>query len=74
VHGSIAELMSDMEKLVHNCNQFFPKLLKITLVHYQFETIHPFLNGNGHVGRSLNHLVFGQQGILKKRSISVGCL
>jgi Fic family protein len=53
VHGSIAELISDMEKFVHNCNQFFPKFLKINLMHYQSETIHPFLDGNGRVGRLL---------------------
>jgi Fic family protein len=66
VHSSIAELMNDLEKFVHNHTDFFPELLKVALVHYQFETIHPFLDGNGRVGRLLIPLYLVNRGILKQ--------
>jgi hypothetical protein len=47
VHSSIGELMSDIEKLVHNNTDYFPELLKITLVHYQFETMSDYRCGEG---------------------------
>jgi cell filamentation protein, protein adenylyltransferase len=66
VHGSIAELMSDIEKFAHNDSVYFPELLKIALIHYQFETVHPFLDGNGRVGRLFITLYLVSRGILKE--------
>jgi len=66
IHTTIDHYMNDLEKFVHNDEDYFPDLLKIALVHYQFETIHPFLDGNGRVGRLMITLFLVEKKILKQ--------
>jgi len=66
IHPSVNEYMGDLEKFIHNKDIYFPDLLKIALIHYQFETIHPFLDGNGRVGRLMITLYLVEKEILKK--------
>ncbi|MBU3699936.1 MAG: Fic family protein [Candidatus Kapabacteria bacterium] len=60
----IAECMSDLEKFI-NDSDGLPILLRAAAAHVQFETIHPFLDGNGRIGRLLITLLFVNHGVLK---------
>lgn len=66
VHASINDLMSDIEFFANDGQNPLPDLLKVAIIHYQFETIHPFLDGNGRVGRLLITLYLVSKGILKQ--------
>ena len=62
--------MSDLEKYI-NENVDYDPLIRVALIHYQFETIHPFLDGNGRIGRLLILLYLIEQGLLTKPVIYI---
>ncbi len=57
--------MSDLEKFLHDEGQPYPTLVKAALAHVQFETIHPFLDGNGRLGRMLVSFILHHDGLLQ---------
>ncbi len=64
--GRVMELMADLEKFLHEKDSGIPRLLKAGIVHLQFESIHPFLDGNGRLGRLLIPFLLYSWGILKQ--------
>ncbi len=60
----VAALLSDMERFIHAPEPSLPPLVRIALVHAQFETIHPFLDGNGRMGRLLIAALLEHWGLL----------
>lgn len=62
----VMECMGALELFLHDQPETTPPLLKAALAHVQFETIHPFLDGNGRVGRLLITLLLCEQGVLRE--------
>jgi Fic family protein len=63
---NVLECLGALEKFLHDIPQTTPPLLKAALAHVQFETIHPFLDGNGRLGRLLIALILCERNVLRE--------
>lgn len=68
-HDGVDGFMSDLERFWHNDAVMVPHLVRLAISHYQFETIHPFLDGNGRIGRLMIPLYLISHGLLAKPSL-----
>lgn len=68
-HEHVPDLMADLERFLHADDIFVHPLLRIAIAHYQFETIHPFLDGNGRLGRLMISLYLASEGLLAKPAL-----
>ena len=62
----VPTLLADMERFIHDTATDLPPMVKVALIHAQFETIHPFLDGNGRIGRLLIAALFEHWGLLSE--------
>lgn len=70
-HTEIVECLSDFEQFVENENTDTPDVVKVAMLHYQFESIHPFASGNGRIGRMIVPLYLQSKGMLDKSCLFV---
>ncbi|MDO5605754.1 MAG: Fic family protein [Paracoccus sp. (in: a-proteobacteria)] len=68
-HDHVPALMSDLEHFLHDRSFFVHPLIRIAIAHYQFETIHPFLDGNGRLGRLMISLYLASEGLMRQPAL-----
>ncbi|MYI67854.1 MAG: Fic family protein [Boseongicola sp. SB0673_bin_14] len=68
-HDHVPDLMGDLETFLHADDIHAHPLVRIAIGHYQFETIHPFLDGNGRLGRLMISLYLASEGLLAKPAL-----
>ena len=67
--SDVSGFMGDLENFLHNSDIDVPHLIRVAIAHYQFETIHPFADGNGRIGRLLITLYLVSTGLLVRPTL-----